>query len=322
MSTNPSLAASPRVEDWIAVRTDGVVEVRSGKVEIGQWITTAVALVAARELGVPFDRIAMVPPRTGVSPDEGYTSGSNSMEQSGEAVRLAAATARRELIARAALRLGVDPATLEIHEGLVRSRGDEPHASFRRAGGRRTPRARHRPRRAASPGPAARAGALRTHRAARPAGAGDGHPAVRPRSPSRRHAACPGRPPAVLPRCPGGASRRHRGEARGRPARARRQLPCGGGRRRAPGDTGGGARGRGRPVEPGARTGRSAAVGSCSSPTGGRAFRCGSAGRAKSRCPSRRRTGPVRSARSTSAPTRCTPRSRRRPRSRTLRTAR
>ena len=122
MSANPSLAANPRVEDWIAIRPDDVVEVRSGKVEIGQRITTAVALVAARELGVPFDRIAMVPPRTGVSPDEGYTSGSNSMEQSGESVRLAAATARRELIARAALRLGVDPATLEIREGMVCSR--------------------------------------------------------------------------------------------------------------------------------------------------------------------------------------------------------
>ena len=122
MSTNPSLAANPRVEDWIAIRPDGVVEVRSGKVEIGQRITTAVALVAARELGVPLDRIAMVPPRTGVSPDEGYTSGSNSMEQSGRAVRLAAATARRELVARAARRLGVEAATLEVGDGLVRSR--------------------------------------------------------------------------------------------------------------------------------------------------------------------------------------------------------
>ena len=122
MNVNPSLEANPRVEDWIVVRPDGVVEVRSGKVEIGQRITTAVALVAARELGVSFDRIAMVPPRTGVSPDEGYTSGSNSMEQSGRTVRLAAATARRELIARAANRLGVDPATLDIRDGLVRSR--------------------------------------------------------------------------------------------------------------------------------------------------------------------------------------------------------
>ena len=122
MTANPSVAANPRVEDWIAILSDGRVELRTGKVEIGQRITTAVALVAAGELGVPFDRIVMAPPRTGVSPDEGYTSGSNSMEQSGRAVRLAAATARRELIARAAGRLGVEAVTLEIHDGLVRSR--------------------------------------------------------------------------------------------------------------------------------------------------------------------------------------------------------
>ena len=122
MTSNPSLAANPRVEDWIIIRTDDFVEVHSGKVEIGQRITTAVALVVAGELGVPFDRIAMVSPRTGVSADEGYTSGSNSMEQSGHAARLAAATARCELIARAAQRLGVDAATLEVHDGLVRSR--------------------------------------------------------------------------------------------------------------------------------------------------------------------------------------------------------
>ncbi len=122
MTANPSLARHPRVEDWITVRPDGRVEVRTGKVEIGQRITTAVALLAARELGVPFDRIVMVPARTGLSPDEGHTSGSNSMEQSGHAVRLAAATARRELVARAARRLGVDPATLETGDGLVRSR--------------------------------------------------------------------------------------------------------------------------------------------------------------------------------------------------------
>ena len=122
MTTNPSLTAHPRVEDWIAIRSDGRVEVRTGKVEIGQRITTAVGLIAARELGVPFDRIVTAPARTGLSPDEGYTSGSNSMEQSGHAVRLAAATARRELVARAARRLRVDPSTLEVREGLVRSR--------------------------------------------------------------------------------------------------------------------------------------------------------------------------------------------------------
>ena len=122
MKAGPSLAEHSRVEDWITVRPDGFVEVRTGKVDIGQGIGTAIALVAAGELGVPIDRISMTSPRTGVSPDEGYTSGSNSMEHSGEAVRAAAATARRELVRRGAKRLGVEPATLEVHEGLVRSR--------------------------------------------------------------------------------------------------------------------------------------------------------------------------------------------------------
>ena len=122
VNPHPSLARHPRVEDWIAVRPDGVIEVRTGKVEIGQGIATAIALVAARELGAPFEHVVTVPPRTGVSPDEGYTSGSNSMEHSGYVVRLAAATARRELVARAARRLGVEAASLEAEDGLVRSR--------------------------------------------------------------------------------------------------------------------------------------------------------------------------------------------------------
>ena len=120
-AANPSLAANPRVEDWIVVRPDGCVEVRTGKVEIGQRIGTAIALVVGNELGVPLDRIVMAPRRSDVSPDEGYTSGSNSMEHSGRAIRHAAATARRELLARAARRLAVDASTLAVVDGLVRS---------------------------------------------------------------------------------------------------------------------------------------------------------------------------------------------------------
>lgn len=118
MTGNPSLEAHPNVEDWIVVRADGGVEVRTGKVEIGQGIDTAVALIVADELGVPFDRVAMMPVSTGLSPDEGYTAGSSSLEHSGQALRLAAATVRRELLRRASQRLDVDTA-----DGMARSRG-------------------------------------------------------------------------------------------------------------------------------------------------------------------------------------------------------
>ena len=130
LSPSPSLAEHPRVEDWITVRTDDTIEVRTGKVEIGQRIGTAIALVAARELGVSVDHIVLTSPRTGVSPDEGYTSGSNSMEHSGRAVRLAAATARRELVRRAAERLGADAEALEVRDGLVLSRATNRSVRF------------------------------------------------------------------------------------------------------------------------------------------------------------------------------------------------
>ena len=52
----------------------------------------------------------------GIAPDEGITSGSNSMEESGNAVRVAAATARRHLLSLATDALGVPADTLEVDD--------------------------------------------------------------------------------------------------------------------------------------------------------------------------------------------------------------
>ena len=122
MTANPSLARHPALDDWLSIGTDGRITIRTGKVDIGQRISTALALIAADELDVDRDRIAMERPETGVAPDEGITSGSNSMMESGQAVRLAAATARRHLLSLAATELDADIASLEVADGLVRSR--------------------------------------------------------------------------------------------------------------------------------------------------------------------------------------------------------
>src|SRR5271169_1023008 len=90
----PSLVANPRLGDWLRVLPDGVVEVRSGKVELGQGVITALAQVAAEELDLDVARVRMVAAVTGISPDEGYTSGSLSIQYSGAALRVACAEAR------------------------------------------------------------------------------------------------------------------------------------------------------------------------------------------------------------------------------------
>jgi len=102
-----SLAKNPRLSQWLRVQRDGTVSVLIGKVEIGQGIHTALAQIAAEELGVAPERIRMVAADTAVSPDEGVTSGSLSVQDSGAALRRACAQARALLLKRAAERLRV-----------------------------------------------------------------------------------------------------------------------------------------------------------------------------------------------------------------------
>jgi CO/xanthine dehydrogenase Mo-binding subunit len=122
MASPPALEKHPGVDDWLCIESTGQVLVRTGKVDIGQRISTALALIVAEELDVDFERVRVAGAETGASPDEGYTSGSNSMEESGSALRLAAATVRRRLLELAAEALAVEPSSLEVIDGLVRSR--------------------------------------------------------------------------------------------------------------------------------------------------------------------------------------------------------
>ena len=118
-----SLAANPRLADWLNIRADGVVEVRSGKVELGQGVLTALAQIAAEELDVAVSRILMLPVLTGVSPDEGYTAGSQSIQNSGAALRVACAEARSLYLAAAAGRWGVSAGELTVRDGTIEAPG-------------------------------------------------------------------------------------------------------------------------------------------------------------------------------------------------------
>src|SRR5690606_19353445 len=48
-----ALAAAPLIEDWLRPLPDGRIEVRSGRVELGQGVRTALAQIVAAELDVP-----------------------------------------------------------------------------------------------------------------------------------------------------------------------------------------------------------------------------------------------------------------------------
>ena len=84
----PSLppAATPpsdQLDSWVRIGPDGRVHFSTGRVELGQGNTTALAQLVAEELDVPFERVEMVMGDTATSIDQGETSGSTSIRNAG-----------------------------------------------------------------------------------------------------------------------------------------------------------------------------------------------------------------------------------------------
>src|SRR5258708_23507587 len=100
-----SLKTSPYLDAWIRIDANGSIEVFTGKAELGQGFKTAFQQIAAEEFDVPFKSLKVVTADTRLTANEGYTSGSQSMQDSGTAIQNAAAQVRQLLVAEAARRL-------------------------------------------------------------------------------------------------------------------------------------------------------------------------------------------------------------------------
>ena len=99
-----SLAGDPFLDAWIRIDANGEVSVFTGKAELGQGVKTAILQIAAEELEVDPATIRLITADTDQTPDEGYTAGSQSILNSGTAIRHAAAQVREILIGQAAAR--------------------------------------------------------------------------------------------------------------------------------------------------------------------------------------------------------------------------
>jgi CO/xanthine dehydrogenase Mo-binding subunit len=114
-----SLEKSPSLDSWIRVDSAGAITVFTGKAELGQGLKTALLQIAAEQLDVDVKRIKLVTADTGLTPNEGYTAGSHSLQDSGTAIMNAAAQVRQLLIAQAARRANVPPLQMKTENGAV-----------------------------------------------------------------------------------------------------------------------------------------------------------------------------------------------------------
>ena len=122
-SLPPLLQANPRLDQWVRFAEAGRVTVSTGRVEIGQGVLTAMLQIAAEELDVAPDRILLQSGDTDLTPNEGYTAGSQSIQYGGVALRLACAEVRSLFIDRAAAALGHARGELGVSDGAITHRG-------------------------------------------------------------------------------------------------------------------------------------------------------------------------------------------------------
>lgn len=125
-----SLLDNPFLDQWVRFTNEDCVLIGTGKVELGQGVLTALRQIAAEELEVTPESIRMVSGLTGVSPEEGFTAGSRSIELSGGSIRIVCAEVRQIAIAQAAQRLGCGPDEIAVINGRFLKGGGAASCSY------------------------------------------------------------------------------------------------------------------------------------------------------------------------------------------------
>jgi len=115
--------ALTEVDAFLAIDAKGAVTLYSGKVDLGTGTDTALRQMAAEELDVPLARVKLITGDTALTPDQGTTWGSLTIQLGGVQIRNAAATAKNALLDEAAKRLNAKKEDLKVADGVVSAGG-------------------------------------------------------------------------------------------------------------------------------------------------------------------------------------------------------
>ncbi|MDY6821637.1 MAG: molybdopterin cofactor-binding domain-containing protein, partial [Deferribacterota bacterium] len=114
-----SLNKNRHIKAWLELLDNGKFLIKTGKVELGQGIKTALTQIAAEELSIDLDDIDIISGITDKTPDEMYTAGSFSIEHSGTAIKYACATLNNILLKKAEEKLSIPKDMLMIKNNFI-----------------------------------------------------------------------------------------------------------------------------------------------------------------------------------------------------------
>jgi nicotinate dehydrogenase subunit B len=111
------------VDTYLAIDAKGMVTVYSGKVDLGTGVQTALTQIVADELDAPLTSVTIIQGDTALTPDQGPTWGSLSIQVGGTQIRNAAAAARHALLELASTELAIKPEEMTVNDGVISGGG-------------------------------------------------------------------------------------------------------------------------------------------------------------------------------------------------------
>ena len=112
-------AGGPPSYAWIRIGADARAQVVTAMQDIGTGSRTAMAQIAAEELGLPLERVEVSLGDSARGPFASISAGSSTIPSMGPAVRAAAADAKRQLIEIAAQRYHLEERVLSLRNGHI-----------------------------------------------------------------------------------------------------------------------------------------------------------------------------------------------------------
>jgi xanthine dehydrogenase YagR molybdenum-binding subunit len=116
-------AGHPPGYAWVKLNSDGTADIVAGTHDIGTGSRTGLLQIAAEELGLPFENLALHLGDTAYGPYAPVSSGSATQATIGPAIQAAALDAKRQLFEVAAPMLEVAPHDLDLRDGNVFVKG-------------------------------------------------------------------------------------------------------------------------------------------------------------------------------------------------------
>lgn len=122
--------ALDQVDTFLAIDGKGMVTVYAGKVDLGTGVRMGFTQIVADELDVPLAHVDIIEGDTALTPDQGPTYGSQSIQNGGVQIRQAAATARSALLDQAAKQLNAAKEELSVADGIIRAKSTNNTLSY------------------------------------------------------------------------------------------------------------------------------------------------------------------------------------------------